>query len=72
MNAPIAPTAVVPGWELDAAPFHAGELAVQQRVVRAGLHVRRVRVGRLTFGHRLSPVGTPRGSRDGGHARRLR
>ncbi|MEK8002793.1 pyridoxamine 5'-phosphate oxidase family protein, partial [Burkholderia contaminans] len=25
------PTAVVPGWELDAAPFHAGELAVQQR-----------------------------------------
>ncbi|WP_175845432.1 pyridoxamine 5'-phosphate oxidase family protein [Burkholderia arboris] len=26
-----APTAVVPGWELDAAPFHAGELAVQQR-----------------------------------------
>ncbi|WP_175997848.1 pyridoxamine 5'-phosphate oxidase family protein [Burkholderia stabilis] len=31
MNAPIAPTAVVPGWELDTAPFHAGELAVQQR-----------------------------------------
>ncbi|WP_107314273.1 pyridoxamine 5'-phosphate oxidase family protein [Burkholderia metallica] len=27
----IAPTAVVPGWELDTAPFHAGELAVQQR-----------------------------------------
>ncbi|MEN8516000.1 pyridoxamine 5'-phosphate oxidase family protein [Burkholderia sp. RS02] len=26
-----APTAAVPGWELDAAPFHAGELAVQQR-----------------------------------------
>ncbi|AKM02228.1 pyridoxamine 5'-phosphate oxidase family protein [Burkholderia pyrrocinia] len=26
-----APTTVVPGWELDAAPFHAGELAVQQR-----------------------------------------
>ncbi|KVH08763.1 pyridoxamine 5'-phosphate oxidase [Burkholderia anthina] len=26
-----APTAVVPGWELDTAPFHAGELAVQQR-----------------------------------------
>lgn len=25
------PTAAVPGWELDAAPFHAGELAVQQR-----------------------------------------
>ncbi|VWB71371.1 pyridoxamine 5'-phosphate oxidase [Burkholderia lata] len=25
------PTAVVPGWELDSAPFHAGELAVQQR-----------------------------------------
>ncbi|MCA7885345.1 pyridoxamine 5'-phosphate oxidase family protein [Burkholderia contaminans] len=25
------PTAVVPGWELDTAPFHAGELAVQQR-----------------------------------------
>ncbi|WP_455734287.1 hypothetical protein, partial [Burkholderia stabilis] len=29
--APIAPTAVVLGWELDTAPFHAGELAVQQR-----------------------------------------
>ncbi|RQR37642.1 pyridoxamine 5'-phosphate oxidase [Burkholderia sp. Bp9143] len=26
-----APTAAVPGWELDVAPFHAGELAVQQR-----------------------------------------
>ncbi|ALX14004.1 pyridoxamine 5'-phosphate oxidase [Burkholderia cepacia JBK9] len=26
-----APTAVIPGWELDTAPFHAGELAVQQR-----------------------------------------
>ncbi|WP_176046175.1 pyridoxamine 5'-phosphate oxidase family protein [Burkholderia sp. BCC1644] len=26
-----APAAVVPGWELDTAPFHAGELAVQQR-----------------------------------------
>ncbi|RQR97710.1 MULTISPECIES: pyridoxamine 5'-phosphate oxidase family protein [unclassified Burkholderia] len=26
-----APTAAVPGWELDIAPFHAGELAVQQR-----------------------------------------
>ncbi|WP_175856612.1 pyridoxamine 5'-phosphate oxidase family protein [Burkholderia anthina] len=26
-----APTAAVPGWELDDAPFHAGELAVQQR-----------------------------------------
>ncbi|MBN3836840.1 pyridoxamine 5'-phosphate oxidase family protein [Burkholderia sp. Ac-20344] len=25
------PTAAVPGWELDTAPFHAGELAVQQR-----------------------------------------
>ncbi|AOJ90391.1 pyridoxamine 5'-phosphate oxidase [Burkholderia sp. MSMB0856] len=25
------PTAAVPGWELDVAPFHAGELAVQQR-----------------------------------------
>ncbi|WP_175862951.1 pyridoxamine 5'-phosphate oxidase family protein [Burkholderia cepacia] len=25
------PTTVVPGWELDTAPFHAGELAVQQR-----------------------------------------
>ncbi|EKS9800372.1 pyridoxamine 5'-phosphate oxidase family protein [Burkholderia cepacia] len=31
MNAPTVPTAVVPGWELDTAPFHAGELAVQQR-----------------------------------------
>ncbi|KAB0640532.1 pyridoxamine 5'-phosphate oxidase family protein [Burkholderia latens] len=27
----IAPTAAVPGWELDDAPFHAGELAAQQR-----------------------------------------
>ncbi|MBR8253894.1 pyridoxamine 5'-phosphate oxidase family protein [Burkholderia ambifaria] len=26
-----APTAAVPGWELDVAPFHAGELAVQLR-----------------------------------------
>ncbi|AJY10278.1 pyridoxamine 5'-phosphate oxidase family protein [Burkholderia dolosa] len=26
-----APTAAVPGWDLDTAPFHAGELAVQQR-----------------------------------------
>ncbi|WP_321925425.1 pyridoxamine 5'-phosphate oxidase family protein [Burkholderia sp. BCC1998] len=26
-----APTAAVPGWELDVAPFHAGELAMQQR-----------------------------------------
>ncbi len=26
-----APTATVPGWELDVAPFHAGELAVQRR-----------------------------------------
>ncbi|WP_175797143.1 pyridoxamine 5'-phosphate oxidase family protein [Burkholderia ambifaria] len=26
-----APTTAVPGWELDVAPFHAGELAVQQR-----------------------------------------
>ncbi|QTO45813.1 pyridoxamine 5'-phosphate oxidase family protein [Burkholderia latens] len=26
-----APTVAVPGWELDDAPFHAGELAVQQR-----------------------------------------
>ncbi|WAS56549.1 pyridoxamine 5'-phosphate oxidase family protein [Burkholderia ambifaria] len=26
-----APTAAVPGWELDVAPFHAGELTVQQR-----------------------------------------
>jgi len=26
-----APTAAVPGWELDVGPFHAGELAVQQR-----------------------------------------
>ncbi|CAB3748310.1 pyridoxamine 5'-phosphate oxidase [Burkholderia sp. MSh2] len=26
-----APTPIVPGWELDAPPFHAGELAVQQR-----------------------------------------
>ncbi|MCA8253123.1 pyridoxamine 5'-phosphate oxidase family protein [Burkholderia sp. AU31624] len=25
------PTTVVPGWELDTTPFHAGELAVQQR-----------------------------------------
>ncbi|VWC26173.1 pyridoxamine 5'-phosphate oxidase [Burkholderia lata] len=31
MNAPTVPTAVVPGWELDTAPFHAGELAVQRR-----------------------------------------
>ncbi|HDR9360363.1 TPA: hypothetical protein QDB44_006330, partial [Burkholderia vietnamiensis] len=27
----IAPSAAVPGWELEVPPFHAGELAVQQR-----------------------------------------
>ncbi|RQQ44587.1 2Fe-2S iron-sulfur cluster-binding protein [Burkholderia stagnalis] len=26
-----APTAVIPGWELDVSPFHAGELAVQRQ-----------------------------------------
>ena len=31
MNAPTVPTAVVPGWELDTAPFHAGELAAAAR-----------------------------------------
>lgn len=42
------------------------------RIMRAGLRVRRRRGGGLPFGHRLSPVGMPRGRGDGGHARRLR